>query len=299
MDVLEKRGIKVIKYLGSGAFSNTYLCIFDGQEVAIKVPNERYNSRKKLHFLEYEIKLLDMFRSSKHIVTMLYSNVAPHNSFVIFEALGPSLYEFICSHKKRMPPDVIKRIAGQILSGLTELKGRGVLHGDLKPENILLSGNTIRLIDLGNAVIKANFSKYKYPIQTRHYRPPECIIRAPFDYSADMWAFGCIVYEMITGHMMFAPKRDNDMSVNACHLGKLLKAGKRSHRYFDAGDDYIYKFRYLLGRRQPMFDLLLHWKIPEVEARLWADFLAPIFTYNIKKRMTPEEALLKIGPLFD
>ena len=308
---LKKHNIEIIKYLGSGAFSDTYLAIYNNNLAAIKIPHPKYNKARKLHELEYEIRLLNKFKHSDHIINLLGYNIEPDKSFLAFEPLDNTLYNFIKNFKKngdKIPFNVIILILENILLGLIELKQNKILHADLKPENILLSENKVKIIDLGNSIEEEAFSNYDQSVQTRHYRPPEFILEAKYDFSADMWAFGCIVYELLTGEVLFSPTKDN-MSTNCHHIGmfiktfgdipaELLNSGEKTENYF-VRDDKIsgwkYKYSYIMGKQISIYNLLYKiWNIPKKEAKIWSDFLNPIFEYNIIKRITPEEALRRL-----
>lgn len=96
-----------------------------------------------------------------------------------------------------------------------------LIHTDLKPENILFTrplqtisglGNVvpectdIRLIDFGNSTFSKSY--HSNVIATRHYRPPEVLMNIGWSYPCDIWAVGCILLEMYTGQVIFAPRDD-------------------------------------------------------------------------------------------
>lgn len=62
----------------------------------------------------------------------------------------------------------------------------------------------VKVVDLGNACW--TFKHFTDDIQTRQYRSPEVIVGAKYHTSADMWSLGCIVFELLTGDLLFDPR---------------------------------------------------------------------------------------------
>ena len=99
----------------------------------------------------------------------------------------------------------------------------------------------VKIVDLGNACW--TYKHFTDDIQTRQYRAPEVLVGAPYDTSADMWSLACIVFELLTGDLMFDPQAGKNWSREEDHLalmmellGKfpvsLLPKGKFSWDYF-------------------------------------------------------------------
>lgn len=77
----------------------------------------------------------------------------------------------------------------------------GICHRDLKPENILLKKGIVKIADLGTSkVLDLNFTRMNTPyVVSRYYRAPELILGSQwYDFSIDMWATGCILFELLT-----------------------------------------------------------------------------------------------------
>lgn len=105
------------------------------------------------------------------------------------------------------------RIAQQIARALAEVHAHGIIHRDLKPENVMLDrvrGErlVVRLIDFGLAKGNpehgdAEVTKPRARIGTPGYMAPEQAFFRPVDSTADLYALGVILYEMLTGHPVF------------------------------------------------------------------------------------------------
>ena len=66
------------------------------------------------------------------------------------------------------------------------------------------ANSSCKIIDLGNACWA--HQHFTEDIQTRQYRSPEVIVGASYHFAADLWSLGCIVFELLTGDLLFDPK---------------------------------------------------------------------------------------------
>ena len=126
------------------------------------------------------------------------------NLYIVTEFLGGSLYDVYMKDKTELPITTLQKITRDILKCLLFLKKHGVIHCDLKPENILFRLDPtkgVKIIDFGSATF-LNDVDYDY-LQTRPYRAPEVVLGAKFDFAIDMWSLGCILYELVTGKILF------------------------------------------------------------------------------------------------
>ena len=94
----------------------------------------------------------------------------------------------------------------QIAEAIDEAHSKGIIHRDIKPENIMVdSKNRIKVIDFGLAKIKGamNLTKAGSTIGTIAYMSPEQIQGDEVDHRSDIFSFGVVLYEMLTGHTPF------------------------------------------------------------------------------------------------
>ena len=103
-------------------------------------------------------------------------------------------------------------ILTRVAAALTTLHTAGFVHRDLKPENILISGKGIRLLDFG--LVKPlragapSFTQIGSIVGTPHYMAPEQIkMGSPIDPRADIYSFGVVAFEMLTGRPPFVGDR--------------------------------------------------------------------------------------------
>ena len=138
---------------------------------------------------------------------------------LLFEfASGGTLADVIkASGSKGMLEKDVKRYARSILKGLSNVHKRGYVHCDLKPENVWLVANKnkdgfiAKIADLGLA---KRLKQVKRKVPGRYWRgnplyfSPEAVISGVQKRPADIWAFGCIVFEMLTGKQLWLTYKD-------------------------------------------------------------------------------------------
>ncbi len=103
--------------------------------------------------------------------------------------------------------------AAQIASGLGAAHARGVVHRDLKPENVFVSaGGHVTILDFGLAANRADGAHADTTAGATHagavlgtpgYMSPEQVRGEPADYRSDIFSFGCVLYEMLSGTRAF------------------------------------------------------------------------------------------------
>ncbi|KAK9926777.1 hypothetical protein M0R45_023990 [Rubus argutus] len=150
---------------------------------------------------------------------------------IVFEKLGPSLYDFLKKNNYRsFPIDLVREIGRQLLECVAFMHDLSLIHTDLKPENILLvsqdyvrvpdynksssrspkdssyykrvpKSSAIKVIDFGSTTYERQ--DQNYIVSTRHYRAPEVILGLGWSYPCDVWSIGCILVELCTGEALF------------------------------------------------------------------------------------------------
>jgi len=156
----------------------------------------------------------------------------------------------------------------------------------------------IKIADLGNACwFHTHFST---EIQTRQYRSPEVIIGVSYNYTADLWSFACMLFELITGDFLFEPKSGRDFDKDDDHLAQMIEtlgripvdfalSGVNSKRFFTREGE-LKRIRQL--RFWPLKRVLVEkYRLFEAEAVQLASFLQPMLAYKPESRESAEAAL--------
>lgn len=115
------------------------------------------------------------------------------------------------------PPPPLK-IALEILKALEYAHSRGVIHGNLKPENILIA-ETIKLTDFGLRWIEQGRRLTETPLLMGRadYLAPEQILGQQVEPRTDLYAFGVIFYELLTGRRPFSAEETDDLLEQHLH----------------------------------------------------------------------------------
>ena len=123
---------------------------------------------------------------------------------MVFDRHGRNLDAALDRHPLPLPR--ARRAARQMLLALAHLHRGGFTHTDVKPGNILYDGRRgeARLADLGSASDRLRQGSIH---GTREYYPPEILLGAPLAPPLDLWCLGCTVFEMLTGRVLFSPRR--------------------------------------------------------------------------------------------
>lgn len=124
------------------------------------------------------------------------------------EYCDQSLEDVLRDHEKSreaIPMAKVKKVIGEILTGLKHMHSLNICHRDLKPENVLLKDGEAKICDLGSSKVLDKENNMNTPyVVSRYYRAPELILATQYyDESIDIWSVGCIMFELITQTPMF------------------------------------------------------------------------------------------------
>jgi eukaryotic-like serine/threonine-protein kinase len=185
-------------YLGEGATGVVHRATDGERDVAIKVlraPSARFAREAKL------AQRID----SRHVVPVLEVG----DDFLVMPLYARTLADAIPLGF----PETI-RIAAQVARGLDALHEARILHRDVKPSNVLLDANgDAALADFGLARgdDSTQLTHDGQLMGTPHYLAPELIEGGPATPASDIYAFGCVLYECVTGAPPFAGRRDTEI----------------------------------------------------------------------------------------
>lgn len=191
----------VLELIGEGSFGKVYKGRkkYTGQVVALKFIPKVGRSEKELKSLRREIEIM---RHLKHdnIIEMLDSFETEKEVVAVTDYAEGELFQ-ILEDDGHLEEDQVQSIACQLVSALYYLHSNRILHRDMKPQNILLGkGGVVKLCDFGFARAMSINTLVLTSIKgTPLYMSPELVEEKPYDHTADLWALGCILYELNTG----------------------------------------------------------------------------------------------------
>ena len=189
-----------------------------GEKFALKVLREDFRkNRQEVSYLKSEFEIA---RSMNHPnVIKMYDLVLTGNApFLVLELFS----ELNMKQALRRGPEAIayllKPIILNSLEGLYYMHTQGYVHCDIKPDNFLVSREgEVKLIDFTiSQKIKKGLSKLlsgkaKNIQGTRSYMSPEQIRGLPLDARADIYSFGCVLFELVTGKPPYTGESPNDL----------------------------------------------------------------------------------------
>ena len=217
--------------LGAGGMGHVYRARDTrlGRDVAIKVLAPIFQSDpQRIARFEREARVLAAL-SHPHIATLFgLEDVDGFHALVLELVEGPTLAEVIGQRNGAgLPIDECLRIARQLRDALDAAHQVGIVHRDLKPANIkLTAAGDIKVLDFGLARASDEGRPWEQGdaltaegtvLGTPAYMSPEQTRGKPVDRRTDIWAFGCVVFEMLTGRAAFG--RDTTSDVIAAVLG--------------------------------------------------------------------------------
>ncbi|HLC32836.1 MAG TPA: serine/threonine-protein kinase [Candidatus Nanoarchaeia archaeon] len=183
------------KRVAETSFSEVFEARDGNRTVALKRAKEGHE-----HDIKEEAEILSSLRHP-NIVQFIASCVDERTAYLVTELYPKSLREIINEQALLLQEYAVKLSHG-ILSGLAYVHEQGIAHRDLKPENILLNGQGEPVIcDFGTAAANAVHNTLNTNANgegTTEYRAPEQQ-RGKGGPPADLYAFGFILYEMLTG----------------------------------------------------------------------------------------------------
>ena len=223
----------ILDPLGAGGMGEVYRALDTrlGREVAIKgLPEEFSRDAGRLARFEREARMLAALNHPS--VAAIYGlEEADGTKFIVMElVLGETISEILA--RGALPLSESLRIARQIAEALEAAHERGIIHRDLKPANIKVTPEgRVKVLDLGLAkafdtketssdsdaslspTLVLEGTQPGVILGTAEFMSPEQARGKPVDKRTDIWAFGCVVYELLTGRRAFTGETVADVLV--------------------------------------------------------------------------------------
>ncbi|MFI5105381.1 MAG: serine/threonine protein kinase, partial [Terriglobales bacterium] len=142
--------------------------------------------------------------SHSNIVTIYDAGQQDGIFYIAMEFIqGTTLHELI-AEKHILTTEEVIQYSRQICRGLDYAHSHGIVHRDVKPANIMITGNgTVKIMDFGIAKAGGSMTSTGQVLGTPNYMAPEQVKGRPLDGRSDLFSFGVILYEMLTGEKPF------------------------------------------------------------------------------------------------
>lgn len=236
----------VRQQLGEGAAANVYLAedLKYGRPVAIKVLRQALAEPAAAARFEREIRVLAQLQHP-HIVPLFDSGDAAGTLYYVTAYVEGSTLRAGLSNApaNQLPVEEAVRLAREIGSALDYAHQRNVLHRDIKPTNILLQSGHALVADFGIARAiqmtgETRLSETGVAVGTPAYMSPEQLVaERALDARSDVFALGCVAYEMLAGTPPFMGVRG--VVDNALKMAKPPKSLREYRPDLDARFDDV------------------------------------------------------------
>ncbi|HET6579167.1 MAG TPA: protein kinase [Gemmatimonadales bacterium] len=217
MDAALRDRYRIERELGRGGMATVYLAhdLRHDRPVALKVLKPALAASLGTERFLLEIRVTARLQHP-HILPLIDSGEAVVSRespttflyYVMPYVEGESLRDRV-TRERQLPVEDALRIAGDVAGALAYAHGRGVVHRDVKPENILLSNGQAMVADFGIARAVSlcggeRLTETGLALGTPHYMSPEQVAGDPaVDARSDVYALGCVLYEMLAGEPPF------------------------------------------------------------------------------------------------
>src|SRR5579862_4393525 len=224
--VLSQR-YRILKKLGEGAMAGVYLAQHTGVGATIVLKVLLPELASEQHVVDSFLREARIASEIHHdnVIDIFYSGRSPEGQvFLAMEYVeGATLYD-ILEKEGPLPWARAKPLLAQIAAGLAAAHARGVVHRDVKPENVLVGHKDgpegrvelAKISDFGIANASSDIGGAEGVCGTPEFMPPEQAQGQPPDARDDIYAFGGLMYQVLTGDVPF--RADDVPRVLLMHL---------------------------------------------------------------------------------
>ncbi|HUF35461.1 MAG TPA: protein kinase, partial [Gemmatimonadales bacterium] len=196
--------------LGAGGMATVYLAddLKHDRQVAVKVLRPELAAVIGAERFLAEIRTTAALQHP-HILPLFDSGAADGFLFYVMPFVAGETVRDRLTREKQLPITDAVRIAGEVAAALDYAHRRGVIHRDIKPENILLHDGSALVADFGIALAASKaggtrMTETGMSLGTPHYMSPEQALgERDITARADVYAVGCVLYEMLLGEPPF------------------------------------------------------------------------------------------------
>jgi len=225
-------GYRITRELHASSTSQLYMAIDTdtNEKVVIKTPSVNFEDDlaylERFQLEEWAGRRID----SPHVIRTVEQLRPRRFLYYVMEYIeGKTLEQWIEDQAGKEPDlTVIRNIVSQAVSGLRAFHRMDMLHQDIKPSNIMITREgVVKLVDFGSTKI-AGIADISTPVErtellgTKNYTAPEYLLEKPGSTQSDLFALGCIIYEMITGKLPYGDKLSGASSYASLHRLKYI-----------------------------------------------------------------------------
>jgi serine/threonine protein kinase len=215
---------EILEELGEGAYAETYKALdtTTATPVVLKCLNPNlFADPHNFQRFRREAEIVSRL-DHPNVLRSLDNHANRTEPYLVLEYVdGENLRQRIRDLHRPVPIELARNWAHQLADALTYLHAHGIVHRDLKPENVIVAEDgTLRLMDFGTALLEGakrlTWRHLGESLGTPDYMSPEQIKGNRGDVRSDVYGWGVLMYEVLTGRVPFGG--DNWMATMAAHL---------------------------------------------------------------------------------
>ncbi|KAE9618515.1 putative dual-specificity kinase TKL-Pl-4 family [Lupinus albus] len=235
MDVweIDPKHLKYGTQIASGSYGELFKGIYCSQEVAIKVLKaEHVNSDLQTEFAQ-EVYIMRKVRH-KNVVQFIGACTKPPRLCIVTEFMsGGSVYDYLHKQKGCFKFPTLLKVAIDVSKGMNYLHQHNIIHRDLKGANLLMDENgVVKVADFGVARVKAQSGVMTAETGTYRWMSPEVIEHKPYDHKADVFSFGVVLWELLTGKLPYEYLTPLQAAIGVVQKGLRPTIPKNTHPKF-------------------------------------------------------------------
>ena len=206
-EIISINGYEIIERIGVGSYGRVYKVFKNKKYYVLKeIPLNLSSAAEKINSVQNEANILSSL-NNKYVVKFYESFKKNNNIYIIMEYCDcGDLCSFLNRIKKQrkseeyfLEIDFVWKLFIQMSIGLYYIHSKKIIHRDIKTLNIFLTKKLdAKIGDLGVAKILENTNHAMTFIGTPYYVSPEMCRNKPYNEKSDIWALGCILYELLT-----------------------------------------------------------------------------------------------------
>jgi len=213
---------RILQQIGQGGMGTVFQAEDTqlGRKVAVKILNPSLLTKggKELERFQSEAKVQANLNHANVVTLYGFEPYKDSYAMIMEYVEGRTLSELVRTFGA-LPPGIVVQLSKQVLEGLSAAHRQGVVHRDLKPSNIMLTADGVaKVMDFGIAKVEGgkNLTASGALVGTVFYMSPEQVRGEPVDARSDLYSFGIILFELLTGRVPF--KDESDFQIMIHHV---------------------------------------------------------------------------------